>query len=29
VGRPGVYSTLYGFHERLQPRGNSVAKEIV
>lgn len=29
VGRPGVYSTLYGFYERLQPRGNSVAKEIV
>ncbi|MCK5448792.1 MAG: ABC transporter ATP-binding protein [Gemmatimonadetes bacterium] len=26
VGRPGVYATLYGFHERLQPRGDSPAK---
>jgi ATP-binding cassette subfamily B protein len=25
VGRPGVYATLYGFHERLQPR-DSLAK---
>ncbi len=26
LNTPGVYATLYGFHQRLQPRGESAAK---